>query len=267
MQRIAFLRALLAAVAATQAVRASADFFEGEGTTYTLSEPNNGNCNFMAYPDTAVTKYAALNEKQWDATINCGRCAEVMCTDARCKGSVSSEIVHIVDQCPGCEYGDLDLAPTVFEGITGFTSDRLKIKWRFVDCPITSNIKYCLKKGSNAFWTAIQPTNFVAGIASLKVNDRETTMVDSAYYFLLDGKSESKTDLSNLKITITAVNGQVTEDTVSFATSDCVEGKSQIKAGNPTSPKDQQQSQHSSNSRRKKQRQYHRQNHRQCQRL
>ncbi|GAB9466511.1 hypothetical protein Gpo141_00003883 [Globisporangium polare] len=238
----ATLIALLAsAPAILQAVRA-AEYFEGDGTVYTLLDPNNGNCNFMAYPRDAVTKYAALNTKQWDATKNCGRCAEVTCTDALCSSKTkSSEIVHIVDQCPGCESGDLDLAPDVFTAITGMKSDRLKIRWKFVDCPVTSKIKYCLKKGSNPFWAAVQPTNFASGIASVTVNGQETTMVDSAYYFLLDGKSEKQADLSKVTIALVSVDGQKVEDTVSFAAADCVEGKSQFVVTGSSSGQDQQQ--------------------------
>ncbi|RAW26253.1 hypothetical protein PC110_g17331, partial [Phytophthora cactorum] len=58
--------------------------YEGYGTVYTLSSPSDGNCNFMSWPDDAVTKYAALNTEQWEETMNCGRCAEVSCTDASC---------------------------------------------------------------------------------------------------------------------------------------------------------------------------------------
>lgn len=236
------LVALLAITPAILQVTHASEYFEGQGTVYTLSDPNNGNCNFMAYPSDAVTKYAALNTKQWDATRNCGRCAEVTCTDALCSGKTkSSEIVHIVDQCPGCDSGDLDLAPDVFTAITGMQSDRLKIKWKFVDCPVTSKIKYCLKKGSNAFWAAIQPTNFASGIASVTVNGQETTMVDSAYYFLLDGKSEKQADLSKVTIALVGVNGEKIEDTVSFAAADCVEGKYQFTYTGSAGDQDQQQ--------------------------
>ncbi|TYZ59624.1 hypothetical protein PybrP1_012230 [[Pythium] brassicae (nom. inval.)] len=230
-------RLVLGAVATLSALLTTATsdtYFRGEGTVYTLSNPTHGNCNFMAYPDDAVVKYAALNTPQWDATRNCGRCAEVSCTDARCAGATkSAEVVHIVDQCPGCAAGDLDLSPTVFKAITGLDSDRLSIKWKFVDCPVASRIKFCLKKGSNAFWAAIQPTNFVAGVASVRVNGQATTMVDSAYYFLLDGKSETTVDLSKLRITVIGLNGEVIDDTVSFASSDCVEGAKQFTPGTP----------------------------------
>lgn len=216
------------------ATSASDAVFHGEGTVYTLSTPASGNCNFMAYPDTAVSKYAALNTPQWDVTRNCGRCAKVSCTDVRCAGATTAaDVVHIVDQCPGCAAGDLDLSPTVFRAITGLDSDRVAISWTFVDCPVARRITFCLKRGSNAFWAAVQPTNSVAGIASVEVNGQATTMVDSAYYFLLDGKSETTVDLSKLTITLVGLTGEVIADTVSFASSDCVESSKQFTPGKP----------------------------------
>ncbi|KAJ0398683.1 hypothetical protein P43SY_006261 [Pythium insidiosum] len=216
-------------------VERTAGEFIGEGTQYTLTEPSNGNCNFMAFPEAATRKYAALNTPQFEATKNCGRCAEVKCIDDRCtaEAKAKSEVVYIVDQCPGCAHGDLDLSPDVFLAVTGLKSHRLKVQWRFVDCPVQGNVKYCLKNGSNEFWAAIQPTNVVAGIRSVEVNGQPTKMVDSAYYFLLDGQSSVKTDLGNLKITLTSVNGEKIEDTVSLSKGGCVEGKSQFRRGNP----------------------------------
>ncbi|KAG7388747.1 hypothetical protein PHYBOEH_007700 [Phytophthora boehmeriae] len=201
--------------------------YEGYGTVYTLSTPSSGNCNFMSWPSDATTKYAALNAEQWEETMNCGRCAEVWCTDSSC-ASQSSEIVYIMDQCPGCEYGDLDLSPDVFEGITGQSYTKLGIEWKFVDCPISKNVEYCLKTGSSEFWVAIQPANFVSGVQSLKINGQETTVIDSAYYFLIDGSGESVADLNAVSISLTGVNGEVLEETVSLSADACTEGSSQF---------------------------------------
>lgn len=236
-------RAALAVTAMTSmfASRSSATTytFQGEGTSYSLGEPSGGNCNLMNYPSDATTKYAALNAAQWDSTMNCGRCAQVTCTDALCANAPqSSEIVYIVDQCPGCEDGDLDLSPEVFESITGLSYTRVSVEWSFVDCPVEGSIEYCLKTGSNSFWTAVQPTNMVAGVKSLSINGKATTMVDSAFYFLLDGNSQDKTDLSQVTISMVGVNGEEVQDTVSFTSEECVQGSSQFSTGNPSSDQD-----------------------------
>ncbi|KAE9006114.1 hypothetical protein PF005_g13426 [Phytophthora fragariae] len=203
--------------------------YEGYGTVYTLSAPSDGNCNFMSWPDAAVTKYAALNTEQWEETMNCGRCAQVSCTDASCAGQ-SSEIVYIMDQCPGCAYGDLDLSPDVFESITGQSYTKLSIEWEFVDCPVSNNVQYCLKTGSSEFWVAVQPANFVSGVQSLSINGQGTSLIDSAYYFLIDGSGESVADLNSVSISLTGVNGEVLEETVSLSADECTDGTKQFAA-------------------------------------
>ncbi|ETO60757.1 hypothetical protein F444_21093 [Phytophthora nicotianae P1976] len=214
----------------------SASAYSGEGTTYGLTDPSGGNCNFMAYPKAAVSSFVAINKVQWDDSMSCGRCAQVTCTDPQCAGrSQESAIVYVVDQCPGCNDGDLDLSPNVFKAITGMEPSRVEISWEFVTCPTSGNIKYCLKEGSNAFWAAIQPTHTAVGVDSVTIDGKPTSMVASSFYFLLDGDSTEKSDLSNLKITMTSVSGETIEDILSFTDGNCVEGKSQFTKGESTS--------------------------------
>ncbi|TDH74386.1 uncharacterized protein CCR75_005084 [Bremia lactucae] len=201
--------------------------YQGYGTVYSLSTPSSGNCNFMHWPSEAVTKYAALNAAQWNETMNCGRCAQVSCTDPSCSG-MPSEIVYILDQCPGCAYGDLDLSPEMFESITGQSYTKLSIEWNFVECPVSNNVQYCLKTGSSEFWVAVQPANFISGVQSMTINHQEASLVDSAYYFLIDGKGKSVADLHSMQISITGVNGEVLEETLSMAADSCTNGHSQF---------------------------------------
>ncbi|DAZ96679.1 TPA: hypothetical protein N0F65_009146 [Lagenidium giganteum] len=203
---------LLMIVAAMAPLHVVAEIFSGEGTAYTLGKTSAGNCNFMnALPDADVN-YAALNSDQWDGSINCGRCAQVWCDDSRCT-STAKATVQILDRCPECKKGDLDLSPSVFEKITGSSPARLNIKWQFVDCKVPGSVKYCLKGGSNGFWTAIQPTNVKSGVKSMTISGQSTTMVDSAYYYLLDGKSAVETDLSTIKVTLTSITEGGSEGT------------------------------------------------------
>lgn len=216
------------------------EYFTGDGTAYTLGQTSAGNCNLMSALDFATTDYAALNNEQWDGLQHCGRCAEVSCADDRCADQSKSTVVQILDRCPECKHGDLDLSPSVFQALTGSTPSRYKIKWKFVDCPVSGNVNYCLKGGSNNFWMGVQPTNCATGVKSLKINGKDTTMLGSAYYYLLDGASETQTDLSSLTISVTDVNGYMIEDTVSLTADSCQEGSKQFPAGTPVSPTSQQ---------------------------
>jgi expansin len=194
----------------------------------------SGNCNFMTAPAAASQNYAAINGAQWDSTKNCGRCAEVSCADSRCKDTTTTEIVYILDQCPECKQGDLDVSLSVFKKVTGNEPGRYKIKWKFIDCPVTGNLKYCLKTGSNGFWAAVQPANAAAGIKTVTINSKATTMVPSAYYYLLEGQI----NLSSVKVSVTSLSGETVTDTVSLTAGQCTTGKSQfsVSGSAPSSP-------------------------------
>ncbi|ETI44409.1 hypothetical protein F441_10803 [Phytophthora nicotianae CJ01A1] len=214
----------LAALSFTVVV--SAEYFEGDGTSYTLGDISSGNCNFMSAIPTASTNYAALNNDQWDNLANCGRCAEVSCIDDQCTDQTTTAIVQILDRCPECSSGDLDLSPTVFKTITGSDPSRLSIRWKFVDCPNPGNIEVCLKSGSNGYYVAVQPTNTLVGVETVTINGEATTMVDSAYYYLIE--STSDVDLTSVAVSITSVEGETVEGTYSLTAGECVDTDQQF---------------------------------------
>ncbi|GLD97987.1 hypothetical protein PINS_up006684 [Pythium insidiosum] len=236
---IASTTRLLTVAATTALVMTTAygqETFQGDLTTYTLGQTSAGNCNFMSMTPEASTKYAAINDAQWSGSMTCGRCAEVSCIDDRCADKSKKEIVYIVDRCPECKQGDLDVSPDVFKSVTGSGPSRLKTQWRFVSCPVQGNIKYCLKDGSNEFWTAVQPANVAKGVKSLTINGKTTSMVTSAYYFLIEGQGSAKADLTRLRVSVTSIDGEVIEDTVSLSAGKCVEGSAQFGKGQRPSP-------------------------------
>lgn len=209
-------------------VGATNTYYTGDATAYTLNEVSSGNCNFMFDPNIG-SNYAALNAKQWNHTMNCGRCAEVACADSRCSDTATTKIVYIVDQCPECANGDLDLSPHIFKMITGSAPDRYRIKWKFVQCPLSGNIQYCTKTGSSNYWLAIQPANIALGVESMRINDHATKMVDSAFYFLIDNGSPT---MRSVDITTTSISGEIISETLSLKENACIEGTQQFATNN-----------------------------------
>ncbi|DBA04143.1 TPA: LOW QUALITY PROTEIN: hypothetical protein N0F65_004251 [Lagenidium giganteum] len=201
------------ALLATAVAGTTAEQFTGDGTAYTLGQPSSGNCNFMAWPSAAVENYAAMNNEQWEDSHACGRCVQVSCDDSRCT-STQSAVVYIMDRCPECKKGDLDLSPSVFKTITGSDPSRLKVKWSFVDCPSPGNMKMCLKAGSNPHWTAVQPTNMATGVKSVSINGKVGDMVPSAYYYKVE--NSGGIDLSKLQVSITSITGEVVNQSFTF---------------------------------------------------
>jgi expansin (peptidoglycan-binding protein) len=71
----------------------------GEATYYTFAD-GTGNCGFAASTDYV----AALNDPDWMGSGLCDTCAEVT-------GPSGTVTLRIVDRCPECASGDLDLSP------------------------------------------------------------------------------------------------------------------------------------------------------------
>ena len=116
-----------------------------------------------APPDRLV---AALAATDYDHAAWCGACLAVA-------GPLGEVVVRVVDQCPGCKHGDLDLSREAFAAIAPLSDGRTKIAWRVVACPVTGPVVYQIKRGSNAFWTAIQLRNHRTPIARLEVRDAQ----------------------------------------------------------------------------------------------
>lgn len=95
---------------------------QGEATYYYYS--SGGACGITPPPDKLI---AAINDEQY-SKANCGRCALVT-------GPKGSVVVKILDKCPGCDRGDLDLSAQAFDRVASRSAGRIKIGWHFVACP------------------------------------------------------------------------------------------------------------------------------------
>jgi hypothetical protein len=62
--------------------------------------------------------------------------------------------VRIVDLCPECKAGHLDLSREAFAQIADLTQGRVPITWQVVSPALAGPIAYHFKDGSNQWWTA-----------------------------------------------------------------------------------------------------------------
>ena len=92
-----------------------ATYYDAEGV---------GSCGVEFPSDYLV---AAMNDEQYTKT-DCGKCVAVT-------GPKGTVVVRILDLCPGCSSGDLDLSETAFTKIANKDDGRVKITWSFVVCP------------------------------------------------------------------------------------------------------------------------------------
>lgn len=123
-------------------------FHTGEGTYYDAT--GAGNCSFDPSPQDLMV--AAMNHTDYAQAALCGAYVEVIGP----KGSVT---VKIVDRCPECAPGDIDLSKEAFALIADLVAGRVPIRWRIVSPELQGPIVYRFKEGSNPYWTAVQIRN------------------------------------------------------------------------------------------------------------
>jgi expansin (peptidoglycan-binding protein) len=129
----------------------------GEATYYYAT--GAGACSLDASPDDLMV--AAMNGAEYDNAAWCG--AYVYVTGP--KGAVT---VRIVDLCPGCKAGDLDLSEEAFGQIADIAQGRVPIAWQLVSPALAGPIAYHFHSGSDQWWTAVQIRNHRNPIAKLE---------------------------------------------------------------------------------------------------
>jgi expansin (peptidoglycan-binding protein) len=104
---------------------------------------------------------AAMNAEQYNNAAWCGAYVRVVGP----KGSVT---VRIVDLCPECKAGHLDLSREAFAQIADLPLGRVSITWQLISPALSGPIAYHFKDGSNQWWTAVQIRNHRNPIAQLE---------------------------------------------------------------------------------------------------
>jgi expansin (peptidoglycan-binding protein) len=129
----------------------------GSATHYAAD--GSGACSFDPSPnDLLVT---ALNAEEYSNAAYCGAYVQV-------NGAKGNIVVRIVDLCPECLAGHLDLSYQAFALIDDIPKGRVPITWRIVSPAISGPIAYHFKDGSNQWWTAVQIRNHRNPIAKFE---------------------------------------------------------------------------------------------------
>jgi expansin (peptidoglycan-binding protein) len=158
---------------------------EHSGIATYYSATGEGACMLDASPgDMNVT---AINAVEWGGSAWCGTCIDVT-------GPSGSVRVRVVDLCPECEAGHLDLSREAFAQIAG-------------------PVAYRYKDGANQWWTAVQVLNHRLPIESMEYSKdggstwQSMQRTDYNYFLTESGFGEGST-----RVRITAIDGQTLED-------------------------------------------------------
>jgi len=179
------------------------EMHSGEATYYDFAD-GSGNCSFPATPDDLMV--GAMNQTDYAGSAACGTCARVT-------GPEGTINIRIVDRCPECAPGDIDLSPSAFEQLAAVSLGRVPIAWAYESCEVSGPLIYHFKDGSSQWWTAVQVRNHRNGIARFEYQAGDGSFVEVArenYNFFVEPAGMG---VGPLTFRVTDVFGNVVTDT------------------------------------------------------
>ncbi|KAK7424667.1 hypothetical protein QQZ08_008550 [Neonectria magnoliae] len=156
------LSVLLAAPAFVVSTDLGTEVLSGSSTFYG-GNLNGGMCSFATYKLPTGIYGTAFSGSAWSTAASCGACIEVT-------GPGGKKIkAMIVDQCPECDKGHLDLFQDAFKAVGG-TDGIVQTSYKRVTCDITSPIVLRNKEGTSQWWFSMQVMNHNEPVKSLDVS-------------------------------------------------------------------------------------------------
>ncbi|MEV4346895.1 expansin EXLX1 family cellulose-binding protein [Actinoplanes sp. NPDC049596] len=184
--------AACAAPPSTSASKGKATYFSLDGTL--------GNCSFPSAP--ADDLFVALGQhNQYSEGAACGTYIDVT-------GPKGSTRVKVIDSCPECPAGHLDLSLTAFKKIGVQSDGIIPITYKTVPNPaVPGPISVRVKEGSSQYWLSVLIDNHANQLASVKIAGsggtfKAATHEDFNYWTLPSGAGNGP-----FKIKITDVYG------------------------------------------------------------
>jgi expansin len=191
---------------------------QGPATYYDFAD-GSGVCGYPA--TTGNQMVVALDAPELAATAMCGACIHIQGPD----GEVT---VLVVNGCPGCEVGHLDLSPQAYDRIAADYNGVPPITWQYVPCDVTGPIRYAYYSGSSTNFAWVQVRNHRHPIAMFEARMPDGTYAplersDWGYFKALNLPAGGQT------YRVTDIYGQVLEDTgIAVLDEGEVEGKGQF---------------------------------------
>ena len=154
----------------------------GKATFYDLGD-GTGNCSFPDAP--ANDLFVALGDTEYSGAAACGSYLDVTGP----KGKVR---VKVIDSCPPCEPGHIDLSRTAFRKIADEVAGIVPVKYRRVTDPaVPGPVSVRLKEGSSRYWFAALIDNHANPLTSVRVSSGggafRTAHREDYNYWIIDG--------------------------------------------------------------------------------
>eukprot|EP00171_Calliarthron_tuberculosum_P012836 IDg12836t1 len=169
--------------------------YSGDGTYYGPGGFEGGNCAIRKPRPASFTKYVpiSINNAQYEGM--CGACIEYW---GNGEGSGADPIVDrklgmIVDRCPECKFGDIDLS------LRG--DGRWKINWKIVPCKAEKKISFQFE-GSNLFYWKLQPRGMESPPLKVTIDGDDAKRSQDNHWIL------SKKFTPPVKVVVDTVTGE-----------------------------------------------------------
>lgn len=195
--------------------------YTGDGTYYGAT--GQGACSYDASPQNLMV--AAMNAPQWENSAVCGMCVEVTGP----KGDANKIVVRIVDLCPECKMGDLDLSEQAFAAIAEPAAGRVKISWQPVACAVSGPLAYKFKEGSSQYWMGVQVRSSRLPISKLELQQGTsfTALKQESYGYYTQDTPDPGPGPFTFRLT-SLTGAQVTESGVALMNGSVVSGTQQF---------------------------------------
>jgi expansin (peptidoglycan-binding protein) len=145
------------------------------------------------------------------------------------RDNAKSVVITIVDQCPGCQAGHIDLSEQAFlqigtasEGYLGTGNGGAVgvISWKYVPCPVTGDVTYVLKDPTNQYWNEIlvQDMRYAIDKVEVEVSGTWQSAVRESYNYWLVGTGDL--GMPPYAVRVTDINGDVIDASLPLASGD-----------------------------------------------
>jgi expansin len=119
------------------------------------------NCSYSSPPGNDL--FVALSPSEYDGAAACGGYLTVTGPD----GSVT---VQVIDQCPECATGHIDLSEPAFAELAPLSAGLINVHYQYLADPaLTGPITMEVKSGSSQYWLALLADNTGNPLASVQV--------------------------------------------------------------------------------------------------
>ncbi|WP_157521947.1 expansin EXLX1 family cellulose-binding protein [Herbidospora cretacea] len=134
---------------------------ERRGRAYFYEAKAPGNCSLPGHP----MLFASVSTPEYDGSAACGGYLDVT-------GPAGTVRVLVVDRCPACGPGDLDLSAEAFVSIADRDDGSAAITYRRVRDPEPGRrLAFRVKPGSTAHWSAVQVLDHGNRLARVRIKN------------------------------------------------------------------------------------------------